>query len=368
MTISKSTILIGASLLLTNLAHAELNFNFQYGSNLTALQSTDPALYAKYTGAIQEAANNWSAQFNDSMTVNLSYDIKPGTSSLASTYTNYTTAATTNVRYWMQQDETSERDAIALQNLPIQAGFMFTSNLNGNSAVRGPVNMGVTAINSSMLVSRANAKALGMLAGDDAASDGRMDVSTGFDWDFDRSDGIQPGLYDIVGTLMHEIGHALGFLSGVVNVDSAGVVDPSKIWARPLDFFRQSLASMALAQSTSGVFKPVADFAWGNPVVNNIQRDVFFSYDGGATQLAQFAVGPIHGLGSADHWFTSSEVRLMNSNLAAGVLTNFTPDDIAAFDVIGFDVVPEPAHFALLAGGLALGLMAWRRRRTNLIV
>lgn len=354
--------LISAGLLASSLAQASLEFTFEYGTNLTALQTSDPTQYAKYTGAIEEAASNWSARFSDDMTVNLYYDIKSGTSSLASTYPTYGQQATSNVKYWLQQDQSSPRDAIAVNHLPIQAGFVFTSNENQNSAVRGPVNSGVTAINTSMLVSTANAKALGMIDAHQAGTDARIDLSSNFDWDFDRSDGIQFGLYDIVGVLMHEIGHAMGFLSGVVNVDSAGVVDPSKVWARPLDLFRQSLASMALADSTPGVFTPVADFAWGDPVVNHVQRNVFFSYDGGETEGATFAVGPIHGLGSADHWFASGPILLMTSNLPSGVLQDFTEDDIAAFDVIGFDPVPEPAHYALMAGALFLGLAVWRRR------
>lgn len=52
-----------------------------------------------------------------------------------------------------------------------------------------------------MLVSRANAEALGMLAGDGAGTDARIDISTGFDWDFDRGTGIQQGFDDIVGVL-----------------------------------------------------------------------------------------------------------------------------------------------------------------------
>lgn len=356
---------VGVCLWVFSPAYASLDFSIEYGPNLTALESTDPALYANYTGAIQQAADNWSAHFSDDMTFILYYEAKAGTGALASTFPNYTTQATTNVRYWMQQDQTTPRDAIAVNHLPIQAGFVFTSNQNQFSAVRGPVNAGFDTINTNMLVSRANAKALGMLAGDDAGTDARIDISTSFNWDFNRTDGIQLGFYDIVGVLTHEIGHAMGFLSGVVNVDSAGVVDTSKVWARPLDMFRQSQASMALAQSTPGVFTPVADFAWGNPVVNNIQRNVFFSYDGGQTEGATFAVGPIHGLGAADHWFASGPILLMTSNLPSGTLQDFTEYDIAAFDVIGFDPVPEPAHYAAAMGGaLALGLI-FRRRRSR---
>ena len=34
-------------------------------------------------------------------------------------------------------------------------------------------------------------------------------------WDYDRKDGIQPTQFDFTGVMLHELGHALGFVSSV---------------------------------------------------------------------------------------------------------------------------------------------------------
>ena len=59
-------------------------------------------------------------------------------------------------------------------------------------------------------------------------------------FDYDRSDGIQPGYFDFVSTVVHEMGHALGFISAVDDVDRAlanpGL--PRAIQLQPMDLFR----------------------------------------------------------------------------------------------------------------------------------
>ncbi len=47
-----------------------------------------------------------------------------------------------------------------------------------------------------------------------------MSFSNQYVWDFDRSDGITAGAIDFVGVAAHEIGHALGFRSGVDLADA----------------------------------------------------------------------------------------------------------------------------------------------------
>ncbi|MGE9295381.1 MAG: NF038122 family metalloprotease [Puniceicoccales bacterium] len=349
-------------------AHASMQFNIDYGPDLQALASSDPTAYANYTNGMQEATNNWASLFSDPITVNLYLDVKSGQGSLAFASTVSTPIATANVKYWLGQDRTTDRDNIAFQNLPIQAGFVYTTNENQNSNVRQGVNTSTATINTTMLVSRANQKALGALAPHDPGNDASLRVSSSFDWDFDRSDGIEPGKYDFVGVMMHEIGHAMGFLSGVDKLDTNPPLDPNAASVTVLDLFRQSAASVALAASTPGVFVPVADFAFGYPIVNNIQSPVYLSYDGGQTAIHDLAGGAIHTGEQASHFtYTGSQdlATLMRASTHSGILNNFTEADIAAFDIIGFDpiVVPEPATYAGLFGASALAFALWRRRR-----
>ncbi len=118
-----------------------------------------------------------------------------------------------------------------------------------------------------------------------------------------------------------------------------------------------------------GVVVPVADFAFGKPVVDNISRNaLLFPYDGGLTTIENFATGAAHGGQQASHFLYtgfSTDPALMFSNQSKGTEINFSDKDIAAFDVIGYDPkllsVPEPGAIALLA--LGLPVLIWNHRR-----
>jgi len=137
---------------------------------------------------------------------------------------------------------------------------------------------------------QANAKALGLRAANDPASDGNITFSSNFSWDFDRSNGISGGTFDFFGVAAHEIGHLLGFVSGVDTVDIAGGNGPFA----PLDLenFRVFSAIDLLRYTDDSLSQPdqplggLNDFAFGQPSAGDRP---FFSIDGGATELATFS-------------------------------------------------------------------------------
>ena len=61
----------------------------------------------------------------------------------------------------------------------------------------------------------AAAKAAGLRSAHHSSSDGRLKFNTLFPFDFDSSDGIDAGTMDFEFVLQHEVGHLLGFVSGV---------------------------------------------------------------------------------------------------------------------------------------------------------
>ncbi len=235
----------------------------------------------------------------------------------------------------------------------------------------------------------ANLKAVGLL-GDDGSSDAAITFSSEFAFDFNSTDGIADGAFDFIGIAIHEIGHALGFVSGVDTYDFVGGnpdipfgdgtfadldLNPFRI-ASPLDLFRYSEFSDQLG---------VLD--WG--VGGEDGEAPYFSIDGGATNLfgdAFFSTGSFLGDGrQASHWrdVAGGEVQrgIMDPTISRGTNSIITGLDLAAFDAMGwnlnFDVlanpdttftteniaaVPEPATWGMMILGFGMVGGALRRR------
>lgn len=330
--------------------------------NLTYLSGTS----AQAQTAFQDAANFWSSALSDSVVI----DLTVGTGALGSGILGSTGAVTTSYYYSgvksaLTSNATSALDATAVANLPSGSSFSVyinrtSDNPNGSGSATPYVDS--AGLNNEVItMTNANAKALGLtpttgtVTGCIGDCDGFIKFSTGFTYDFDRGNGITAGTYDFFGLAVHEIGHALGFISGVdiLDINSPGTGGPflanQFIFVSPLDLYRCSTGSVNAG----------ADLDWTADT-----RAKSFSVDGCATSLAPFSTGKVHGDGrQASHWKDNLGLGILDPTADVGELLLVTALDLKGMDAIGWELqeVPEPATLGLFAMAVA-GLVGLRRR------
>lgn len=367
---------LSALALVCGAAHADVTFDFTKGSGLLALEATDPGKAAAiYDGAVL-AGSIWSGILKDRITVRIELDYDPSLPSVGGAFGGGIDRSYASVKGALIGDVKSGMDALSSSKL--QPGPFVGMRINDTTMVVPPPGAGFlpyfdddgSANNETMWISRANAKALGLLAAHHVGSDGTLKFGAA-DFDFDYVGGIDSDAKDFTGTALHEIGHLLGFYSGVDGVASllppelGGIGgDQDEYWlVNTLDLFRYSLESVALGEY-------IPDLSLPTPGSSPMR---YFSIDGGLTPMVPFSTGKaLLGDGKqASHW--KDDVfgpwwGLMDPTLGDGFpLTDMflssaagAPFDIFALDVIGWDLVPAPGTLAI-AGLASLGL--GRRRR-----
>ena len=310
----------------------------------------DPAALAGF----QQATTIWEGIIQDNIVVNI--DIRFGSSDfsgnpLGSNVLGSASSSTngfsyTNVRGALVADTSSANDAIAVANLPSGSNLSFLTNDSSTGAIFTDAND--TSNNRILDINTANAKALGLLTANAPGTDAQIAFNNSFNWDFDQTDGIGSGLQDFVGVTVHEIGHALGFVSGVDIVDATQGTASST--GTNLDNFR--------------VHSVLDLFRYSGPDQLNFATggDPFFSIDGGNTSLATFSTGAANGDGQqASHWEDGLGLGILDPTAnAPGNINLLSQLDIDSLDVIGFDIVPEPSTAFMALMGLAFCL---RRRK-----
>ena len=304
----------------------------------TAQLEANPAAKAAFIAA----ANRWEAVISTPITVTLSVDFgpnffnegpynNPGTIGQTGSFVIKNNAGNdptlANVRSRLIGNSNATPAELALYNaLPVDSV---------------PVEYNGATVNvSNVRVNTAQAHALGfnLAAGTDAQIGFNSNFGNGGQFDFDPSDGITSGFTDFDAVVVHEIGHALGFVSENGGSSSAAL----SIW--DLFRFRPGAANAGNFASAPRVLTlGGTQVMFGNFTSTYASQELGLSTGGPTGSPDSGGDGRQSSHWVDDQLFTERPfIGIMDPTLARGRRRTITENDIRAIDLLGYSVVFNP--------------------------
>ncbi|KAM3113982.1 NF038122 family metalloprotease [Phormidesmis sp. 146-33] len=327
------------------------NFNFTYAPGT----SLEQMLGFEMAGGI------WASHLSDNATINIHMEVTDQLPSGVVGGALPGMRAGQSYETWRNQlagDRTSADDQFIFNNQQDDAD-KFTALIDGFKVDN----------NYALKMTRANAKAVGMIAGNDKALDGYtlMNKLTNkpVSWNYDFVGGnVSKGTMDYLSVGIHELTHHLGVVSGV---DKAGWLTQKTQYdsshqsdfyatlngkldhATPLDLFRFSAESVKQAGSGD---------SW---IDMSVGGKPYFSTDGGKTVLGYFSTGDETSLGGdgnqASHWKQQDNpLGILDPVLRSGERRNISGLDRKLLDAIGWNLQPGETNLATLQSQAKLRL------------
>ncbi|MFB3891618.1 MAG: NF038122 family metalloprotease [Phycisphaerae bacterium] len=291
-----------ACLILAAPAGAALTINLTFDASVTSLANS-----GTIQAACNYAAQQFTSNFTDPITIHITVVAVPGTTILGESLTNlngtYTYAQVTAA---LTNDSKSASDASFVASLPV------TDPTGG----------------ASFWIPTAQVKALGLSTAGLPASDGTFNFGAGWTYTFDPANRAVSGAYDFIGLAMHEMSEIMGRIPGLGTTAINGF--PAYY---PYDLAR---------------FK-----SSGTRSMNQTDTGVYFSINDGVTNLKTY-----NSTAGADlqDWAGGTNDSF-NAFATVGVEEPLTAVDLTVVDIMGYDPVPEPAAVVaimLVCAGLAL--------------
>lgn len=313
----------------------QLNFTFDPGTSLQQMIG------------IETAGRVWSQYLTDNVSVNIHVGVS---SSLpASVIGGALPAISANVPYGkvrnaMSVDRRSADDSTAFFNL--SSGSTQTANFDWMTTDWLPVSQQLSTQRSinNLNLTNANAKALGLSA-NGAALDGYILLGANAPWsyDFTRSTAASSSQVDFLSTALHEIGHILGFVSGVdAPIWTTNVYNAYKT-GQLNTTYNSIISNRAQNATTLDLFRFNYDKSSFFPDLSygQIGGRKGFSIDDGWTFIQGLSSGDnvsLSGDGEqASHW-TRGTNAIMAPTISLGQRMSIGNSDLRAMDVMGWDL------------------------------